>query len=275
MWKRTAPPVLISALIASVLYGCIQIKPTYTKERIAESIILLCQKEYNVEPKVWLLEETVWIYLPVGTLITNNLQWQKEALGSINKVLMGSSRVILSMRPRPQFMVIVASDIEDYGIDYQITSWIPDIVKYQLQLISRDEFSRRSLIKITENIDALRDKEGLHLAKEDITLRGFLAEQIIQRIRMKFTLEENFRGYFKLGEVDSVIQGDTFRVKAYIEQTGAPPKKIANAEEEIAKIIAYVIREYEIKDFLLADIKNTASGQQLLFTRSELGNFLR
>ena len=277
MWKRTAPPVLITSLLFILLSGCLKIEPTYTKEKISESIISLCQKEYGIEPRVWLLEETVWIYLPVGSLITNTMQWEKDASEKINKVMMGSSRVLLSMNPRPQFMVMVVSDIESLGLDYAIVTWIPDIVKFQLQFISRDEFSRRSLIKIAENVNALQDKEGTHIQKGNIRIKDFLAAQIAQRIRMKFALDDNLKDYFKLGDINSMVEKDTFRVDAHIEQIKSFPQntKAINTEREIAKIIAYVIREYEIKDFLLAQINNTASGRQLFFTRSELKDYLR
>ncbi|RKY33296.1 MAG: hypothetical protein DRP74_00235 [Candidatus Omnitrophota bacterium] len=275
MRKRKTAPAIIPILIAVFLSGCLKIEPTYTKEKIVDSVISLCLTEYNIEPKVWLLEDTLWIYIPVSSLITSNLQLDQETFIAINKVMLGASRVVLSMKPRPQFIVVVASDTQQYGLDYMITTWIPDIVKYQLQLISRDEFGRRNLIEISEDAKALGDEEGRHLEKKDINFWEFLSLQISQRIRFKFTLDPKYQDYFKLGEINSEISGNTFRIKAYIEKIKALPDDKINVQKEIAKIVFEVIKAYEIKDYLLIDIENTATGKKALFTKSELVKLLR
>ena len=55
MRKNTASPVLISFLSCFLLAGCVNVKPTFTKELAAESIVELCRKEYNIDVKAWLV----------------------------------------------------------------------------------------------------------------------------------------------------------------------------------------------------------------------------
>jgi hypothetical protein len=257
-----------------VLLGCQPIKPTYNKEKIVEAITSLCLAEYNLEPKVWLLGETVWIYIPQPRLITKTVEFDKEILEKINKVMMGASRVVLSMKPRPQFMVMVASDIGEYGIDYTVITWIPDIVKYQLQFISRDEFGRRNVVKIQESVHALADTEGNHIEKGQIKLGDFLAAQIAQRIQAKFTLEKDFKDYFDTEKIEAVFQQDIFNISVIIKPKETSPARIS-IQKEIAKICAYVMKEYDFKDFLFAKIENSATGEKAEFSRLALKDFLK
>ena len=275
MWKSQSPTKLIFVLSCLCLCGCFSIKPTYTKEKIAESIIQLCKEEYNVEPKVELLGETVWIYLGLPRLITKDAQFDREVLESMNKVMMASSRVLLSMKPRPQFMAVVASDIQEFGIDYTIITWIPDIVKFQLELISRDEFSRRNIIKIKKNPNALNDTQGLHIEKKEIHMPDFLAEQIAQRIQTKFSLDPDFKDYFQVEKIEVVFEKETFKIRADIKTKESPQPQPKDILKEMLKIAAYVIKEYEFKDFLLLEVENAGTGEKLLLSRSRIKELLK
>ncbi len=276
MRKIKARPALALLLIFTfLLSGCLSIKPTYTKEKIVESITILCKQEYNIEPRVWLLGETVWIYIPLPRLITQDAQWDKEVLEKINKVMLGTCRVLLSMKPRPQFLAIVASDTQEHGLDYTIITWIPDIVKFQLQFISRDEFTRRAIIKIERNILALSDSEGSHIRKNEIRLEDFLAEQIAQRAHLKFALEPKFKDYFKVEGANAAFEGDTLKIGVQIEQIKPLPQQSSvDIQKETAKIAAYVFKEYEFKDFLWVEVKNSATKTESLFSRLDLKNLL-
>ena len=159
-------PATIFALFAVLfLPGCKPNQPTYTKEKTVESIISLCQREYKIEPKVWLSGDTIWIYISLPGLFKKDLQLDKDASKKINDVIFSASRVVLSMKPRPLFMSIVASDTEEYGLDYTMTIWIMDIVKAQFQVISRDDFFQRIVNKLTESSEAYFDTEGKHIQK--------------------------------------------------------------------------------------------------------------
>lgn len=273
MCKRNAYPVLICIFFTLLVTGCRPAQPTYSKKSIEEAIIALCKKEYNTQPKVWLLGETLWIYIPQPQLITKEAQWNKETIEKVNKVKMGACRVVLSMNPRPKFMAVVASDIGEYGIDCTIINWINDIIKVQLQNISRDEFFRRSVIKIEDNPRALFDREGKHIEKKDIKLEDFLVEQIAQRINASFTSEAKFKDYFQVGKTSGFFNEDTLRINADIKQIKTPPTPI-DMEKEIARIVAYVIKAYELKELLLVEIENTATGQISVFSRAALKEFL-
>lgn len=275
MWKGK-PQIILTALpLLIFLSGCIVIKPTYTKENLVESVTELCKKEYGVEPKVWLIGETVWVYLPLERLITEDIEWDKEMGEKIGKVVLGTNRVLLSMKPRPQFMAVVASDIKERGIDYIIKTWIPDIVKYQLQFISRDEFSRRNVIMIKENADALSDTEGKHIDRQDIRMGDFLAEQVASRIQTKFSLDPKYKDYFQAQDIGAVFGEEVFKIYVNIKQNDAIVKPPIDIIKEITNIIIYVLKEYEFNDFTWVEIENSATGEQVTYNRQALKTILK
>jgi hypothetical protein len=281
MWKiKTCASSIVSFTISVLLIagcGCLSIEPTYTKEKIVESITSLCKQEYNIEAKVWLAGETVWIYIPLQRLIAKeeDAPWDKEMVEKVNKVIVGASRVVLSMKPRPQFMVVAASDTQEYGIDYFIITWIPDIVKYQLEFISRDEFSRRHVMKIMENPLALNDLEGKHIKRDEIKMADFIAAQITQRIQAKFILEPQFKDYFEVNRAAVTFENEAFWVSVDIKQVKDLPQGALNTQKEILKIIAYVIKEYGFKDFLLIELENTATAEKSVVSRAALNDYLK
>ena len=272
--RKVQITVIVISIITTLLSGCLFIKPTYTKEKIVEAITNLCEAEYSIKPKVWLLGETVWVYIPLPKLITKDVQFDKDVFEKINKVMIGASRVLLSMKPRPQFMALVASDTEEYGIDYTVITWIPDIVKYQLQLISRDEFFQRNVIRIEESPAALGDREGIHLKKEDIKLSEFLGEQIKQRIQLKFNLDPGLKEAFKSEGVRVVFDKGIFKITCDIKLLKVLPKTPMNTQDEIAKIAAYTLQQYDFKDFLMVEIENTATDEKTDLSRIALKDFL-
>ena len=268
---------ILALPIILLLSGCINIKPTYTKENIVDSITALCEQEYGIKPRVWLKGETVWIYMPLPRLLNKDFDWDKENSEKINKVMLGVHRVLLSMKPRPQFMVLVASDTEELGIDYYSIAWIPDIVKFQLRLISRDEFSRRHVVRIVEDPKALSDTTGKHLVIEEIRMGDFLAAQIAQRINQKFTLDEKIKDCYEVKEVYGTFQEDTFEIKADIKQIKPLPKGTPDIdiEQEMSRISAYVIKEYDFNDFLMLKLEDPATGVSTSYSRLALRQFLK
>jgi hypothetical protein len=273
---RKIPAYLLTLAALLLLGGCFSFNPTYSKEKIEEHIVTLCKSEYNLQPKVWLVGETVWIYIPFPSLITKDLQFNKDSIEKINKVIVASSRVVLSMKPRPRFMAVVATDTKEYGIDYTIITWIPDIVKYQLELISRDEYARRTVVRIKENIFALNDTDGAHLQKTDINMGEFLAELMNQNLRLKFASDAKAPAVFEPNQISAAYQDYFFDLKVNIAQKNTlPGKEKRDIQRETLEVVAYLIKEYEFKDFLLVRFEDSASGQKASFSRLALRDYLK
>jgi hypothetical protein len=274
MRKNTACPVLIFFLSCFLLAGCADIKPTFTKEKAAESVIELCRKEYQIDVKAWLVGGTVWVYMPLPRIFGRDLLIDKSQLEKVNKVMIASSRVMLSMNPRPDFVAIVASDTREYGLDYTFITCIADILKLQNQFISRDEFLRRNIIKLTNDHRALGDTEGTHLNKKELSLEFFVSEQIIQRIHQHFSNEPQTKDKYKIEKVLVRFNGDILKV-SYNIKLKEDQHSTVDVLKDIKKIIAYVVSAYELKSLFAVKVENLSTKEEFLVSRVELREILK
>ncbi len=273
MRKNTASPVLIFVLSCFFLAGCVNITPTYTKEQAAESIIELCRKEYNIEVKAWVAGGTVWVYVPLPRIFGRDQLVDKSQLEKVNKIMIASSRVMLSMNPRPQFVAIVASDTGEYGLDYTFITYIADILKLQNQFISRDEFLRRNVIKLVNDYHALGDADGSHINKKELSLESFVCEQLTQRIQQHFVNEPQTKDKFKINKVFSRFNGDILKVSYNISLKEGRISSV-DVLKDIKKIIAYVVSAYELKNLFAVKIENLETMDEFLVSRVELRELL-
>jgi hypothetical protein len=81
------------------------------------------------------------------------------------------------------------------------------------------------------------DKEGLHLAWEEITMRDFVMKQIEQRVRLKFKKPET--------EHESDI------------------------DKEIIKTAIHTIKAYNFRDFTTLEFDNLLSNKKIILTQEE------
>ncbi len=250
MRKNKTYRLVFFFLICFFLCGCFPIKPTYTKENLTKSITALGKKDYKLSIDSWLIGNTVWVRIPVSGLFDEKEQLKPQVMGDLNKTIQAATRVILSMNPRPLFLVAVASDIKETGMDCLFINYIPDIVKFQLQYLSRDEFYKRSIITIDQNAFSLGDESGSRLKKHDIGLGDFLNQLIMQRLRNE------------LSEI--YFEGKTWKIKIKTKE-----------ENNIIKILAYFCKEYDFNDFQIIEIENISSGEKSLVSKEDLKNFLR
>jgi len=139
----------------------------------------------------------------------------------------------------PDFFVMVFADIKR-GIAAKTVTYFPDM-KMALAnppAIPSEEFTKRYIAEIYGDPDLIGDKAGSHLKIEDIQLPDFLAKQIENRVKIKFT------------------------------QSAFPPKD--DAQTEIWTIVAETLRLYHFSDFQnikLIDLKNE---KESLYDKSQL-----
>jgi hypothetical protein len=211
-------------ILSFILSSCKPIQPTYREKDIQEAIRNICQSEYGFSVKTFWIGKTIWVYLPLERLLNEKMLFDEDTLERISQVDLAISRVLLSSDKPPDFYCITASDIKQFGADYTIIGWVPDIVQYQLGFISRDDFFNRLVRKAQVNPESLGDKEGKHLEVFDVKLSDFLAEQIAQRIETKFNKEK-----FTVNKVGGYFEDDTFKFEydiIFLKKRPSHSKKI-------------------------------------------------
>ncbi|MCQ9207294.1 MAG: hypothetical protein NG740_05395 [Omnitrophica bacterium] len=216
-----------SILFSSV--GCNEV--TYPKATLRESIIKLCRDEYDLNVDVTLSGKTLALYMPLMNLFGATLSLSEEAQDKIQDVILGASRITLSTDADIKFYCIITQDVRIPEIQLVIIKYVDDIKRAFYSDISRGEYFKRTLIDMSENPQAKKEKaitdvlDKMELDQEmrdkvlddffrsepgsldgigywngkfyikNITFEEFLAEQIASRIRMRFSEEESLNRY--------------------------------------------------------------------------------
>jgi len=223
--------VVLLALASSMFFssGCGKI--TYPKEKLEESVVDLCKKEYDIDIDVHLAGETLVTYLPLTNLFNLKLGLSENAQDKVQDVLLSASRVVLSTDAEIEFYCVIAQDVRLPEIQLVIIKYVDDVKRAFYRDISRSEYFKRSLIDINENPQAKKEKaiidvfDKMKLEKDaqekvlddffrsppsslkgfgywngefyvrDITLPEFLAEQAASRVRLRFRENEDLTKY--------------------------------------------------------------------------------
>ncbi len=164
--NRLRNPLLLSLPILFLL-SC-STPATYSRKNIEKAIKIICRDEFGIEVKVSLAGETIWIYAPFKKLITEDGQWNQEALEDRRKIFLALGRIFLSMDNLPKFYCLLASDISGVGIDTYTIGYVSDLIKFAQGLISSKDYSQRIAFKSFPNPEALADTQGKHMQAYDI-----------------------------------------------------------------------------------------------------------
>lgn len=138
------------------------------------------------------------------------------------------------------FVVLTICDIKK-GIEVRYTFYLEDYRRASVEAIPYDEFLKRILQDSKGSTDFIGDEIGQHLKYTNINMPDFLAKQMINRIRFKFT------------------------------QSDFPPQD--GYEKPIIDIIADTIRYYQFKDFKDARLNDLRAKKKAILTRDQLDIF--
>jgi hypothetical protein len=283
--KKLKPKFLLLPILffAVLIYGCglSEDEELYSKDMAERKFIQICREEYNWDAKTKLIDNTLWIYIPyqrdifqmkanrfaqiskcaISSLagkFSNNIfyfEYQitpllgpqedkgytyglaEEISEDFRSLLNAIYRVYFNTKQHPEFYVIVMADTAN-GVEVSYTIYNEDLKKIYNNVIPGEEQYKRILQDIRGGLTIIDDKEGRHLTYHRIDLGQFLTEQIIQRIRIKFF--------------------------------GADSKLCQVPEEEISKIISYVMHTYQFQDFLKVNLRNLSSGAEVGMSRWDL-----
>lgn len=263
---------LVLSFLAINLNACG--KPSFPGDTINEAVTEICKKEYGLDaiPKIY--GKTLWLYIPLDYLVDMTGQIDRKTADKIEDAAFSIHRVLLSTDKEIDFYVLVASDIKFIGLDFVIVGYVPDIKRVRLLDISREDYFRRVLNDFEINEDALNDLGGSHVEYVDISLEKFLSEQIVQRIRKKFTEDKSLSKYFTIVSEYWDFADQDFVFDVLLEKAADNiPAKI-DPEQIMVKIAAYVIRDYRFKDFKGLKLFNPLGGPDSIYlTKNEVYSF--
>ncbi|MBU1006044.1 MAG: hypothetical protein KKH08_00450 [Candidatus Omnitrophica bacterium] len=118
---------------------------TYSKEKVEQSVIDLCKKEYDLDVEAKIIGSTLGVHIPIDGLVDPDLKLNKEAGEKIEDVALSIHRVTMSTNKPLSFYTLVARDTKTLGAEFTLTGFVYDVVRVRLLDISRGEYHKRIL----------------------------------------------------------------------------------------------------------------------------------
>jgi hypothetical protein len=266
MAKKDLKIVLVSFFL--LLHPACKTTPTYSQKNIEQIIERLCEKEFNLEAKAWLVENTLWVYVPFGKILDRTGKPKDSFSENTRRIFLALQRTFLNMNNPPKFYCFVLSDIKDKGIDVYRIGSVRDLIKLRMNLISLEEFNQRMVFLSFENKEALGDKQGKHIARYNITLGdfiGYLAQQKLKNIFSSYSEEtkvERINSYYQKGELGIRFDIGKEKTKQNISAF------FLKAKEVVKEYLEIYNRPDEIVEIKIRD----NSGNESIFTQASLFN---
>lgn len=264
--------IFLLVIASSLLFGCNETKnPYFPAEIIPQEIIKICKNEYNLDVKVSIVEDTLWLYIPLKRFVDQAGKVDQDFLDTLNHVVLSINRVLMSTKSPPKFYLIFASDIKELGADYISAGYVLDVKKYLYHFISREEFLRRQVANFSLNPEALGDLEGKHVEFFNVTLDSFILAQIEQRIASRLG-ENDISSKIKIEKLESIPERNNIKFVLNLKGTDKYKYDIDFTGMAL-KIISYVFFAYDFKDFENITIVDSYSGKQNTYSRKSLEDF--
>ena len=120
-------------------------KPTYSKEKVEESVLKLCKDEYGLDVDVKIIGSTLGVFVPIEGLIDPDLKLNKDAGEKIENAALSIHRVTMSTDRNLKFYTLTVRDTKNPAAEFVLTGYTYDVVRVRLLDISRGEYHKRIL----------------------------------------------------------------------------------------------------------------------------------
>ncbi|MFH0918227.1 MAG: hypothetical protein V1830_03740 [Candidatus Omnitrophota bacterium] len=229
-------------LVGNTLWVYMPLEGIISKPEKPEKYIerfLLEDKESSLDEKI--LKVNYFVQPTAEKEKFQEMGLDKSVNEKIFNVLQVIRRVFFSLggskKETPQFFCIVTADIKN-GFEIKQIFYLLDLKKLSYSFISQTEYQHRIIQNSVISAEIIGDHTGSHLIYQDITLEEFIAQQIRNRIKLKFQKPE--------------VEGN------------------ADIDKEVLKIVAYTLDAYQFKDFSLLEMDNLATGRKTILNQTSI-----
>lgn len=270
--------IILLSVCCIALVSC---TPTYPKEKIAESVQKLCEKEYNVDVEVAIEGTTMGVRIPLeGLFDTDSLQIKPEAFDKITGVMLSASRVALSSDKSIDFYTVITYDLKVPGAEVVMTRYIYDLRRFFLGDISRGEFAKRMVFDVRFNPQSIIDTWlGDFTLKQQI-FPEFICEQISRRITDEFRENKDLTGKFKIISCQGQFEEKKLKFVVDISREGLPLSELLHGKawhesvlEFCMQKICYVLYVYSFKDISEIEVLNKFDNKSLIISKNEINKW--
>ncbi|MHB9156055.1 MAG: hypothetical protein ACYC5N_10285 [Endomicrobiales bacterium] len=168
---------LFSGLAVFAMTGC---GPTYPREKIADSVLRIIEKEYKLTGSAKLVGETLYLDVKLPGLVTTEQKVLSEVLEKVQGAVLAVTRVALSSDARITYVVITVQD-SSWKLSLRFIQRIEDVKALFYQRISRSDYEDRLVIEIETPAAGL---SAAPLPSKEMEPREFLGRLVTSQINM-------------------------------------------------------------------------------------------
>ncbi|MDD5238464.1 MAG: hypothetical protein PHU96_05860 [Candidatus Omnitrophica bacterium] len=275
------PGLLKICLALTLICGCTSSTvPTYSKEKIESIIQELCKTEYNLGVKAKLIDDTLWVYLPVEDIfkqsekpdITTEIFKIEEMKNEFKEDTFRLEYKIQNIPPAEQknYYQINKDVSEDMGSVWRIIRRVTFSMEHSKNgepkfyaVVTADIKNAFEIITLVYYLDLKKISYGLISYDE-------YYHRTIQNTNITPEISGDKDGlhfqYKNISMRDFVLEQITQRIKLKFQKPELD--KNADVDKEILKIVANTVKTYDFKDFNTLELNNLFTNNRIILNKT-------
>lgn len=258
------------------------VAPSFLKEDVPTAVKDICKKEYQLDLVTKLVDQTLWVYMPLENIVTKSEKPEKyieRFLIEDNKNLLseGILRVSYAIKPIEE-----KEAKQEMSLDKKVNEKIFNILQViRRVLFSTDNSKTNSPLFfciVTADIkNGFQIKQIFHISDLKKLSYGFISQteyqhRIVQDTEVSALIIGDSQGthlnYQNITLEDFVVNQIKNRIKIKFQKPEV--EKNADIDKEIFKIISYTMKTYNFRNFTLLEMTNLLNTKKVIFNRAAI-----
>lgn len=268
--------VVLEIVLTGVLAaGC---APSYPALQVPTALQEICRKEHGLNVQVRVIDKTLTVYAPaLQDLLTFEDDSEEPRLGdAVNDLIQSVHRVALSTDLPLEFYLVVMRDAV-WPIEFKLVRSLEDVRRADAYAIPWMELNARSLQDFRQVAPDTPSDTDL---ERPVTLRQFASDQIRQRLEQRWAADGLFAAEaLQQAQLtppvtvrwDEGVLLVTVHILFRLADQATPQRVVAEAQlREALKIIAHVVKAYQLTNVRDVIVRYTPTGQSLQLPADDL-----
>jgi hypothetical protein len=262
-------PFVLFVLTTFLVSGCGP-KYTYPASEVTKSVEKICRDEYGIKTDSRVTGKTLGAVFYMDNVLDAKGQLAKEVHEQMGKVMQVLTRVALSTDLPLDYCTVLLRD-RVFANELVITRSVDDTKRANAEMIGIEESINRTVFG-QRSFQAAEQKQPFAL--KEITQGGFLAEQIVQRVRYQLSKdpkdETNASLLLMDGAFDAKDGNRTLRFSYVLLKPENPKKMLLDVFHQAAKVIDF----YKFKNYDKIEVLDYMNRQRLSLKTEEVDAFI-
>lgn len=223
----------------------------------------LCKKEQKLDVQARLVGKTLYLTCSLDGLIGLDLDFQKEALETLEGVMLSGTRAALSTDAKVDFLSMKVKDAR-LGSAITLLRYIPDIKGLIYMRYSRNDFEDRLVLETDGAEVSPDDQASLH----DITLPEFIARLVSSRLHRQLTGNPLVSVFLRISQVRGRVEEGVLILRLERAEHDALTLSTTDVlEAAVAEVAVDVTKKFDPDGLLIQDVRVEENNGHVLWQK--------